>query len=468
MGQGRLLLAFSLGPIGWLPFGCRLAARCARTKTGPEEDGMATAERLRLLFCDHLNLARGKYLPAGKIADGSARFCQGVFAIGYDKDLLAAPGSRMPEGLPDMDAVYRAADVRHGWEPDTKVVVADLQESGGAPLPLCGRGLLKRTVRDWQALGYSPKVGIELEAYAFQRDAVGRLVPYDTLGAYVYGTGRLADPLRFLDAIWNAASAAGFRIDGATSEFDAPQFEFTLAHDDAVKAVDESFLFRLLAREVALEHGIVLSFMAKPIPDKGGSGLHVNFSFLDKSGRNALGDLAAPDKLTALARGCIAGLMRHHQGMAGLLAPTVNSYERLRPASLAGYWRNWAIDHRGVTVRLSTEGGARSRIEHRMADGAANPYTAVATVLQAARLGVVGKYPLPPAETGDCFASHDAEDGAPETLRAALKALAADRELVEAVGEPLVANHIFIKEHELEKTAALEGDALRDYYIHYV
>jgi glutamine synthetase len=174
---------------------------------------MAMGERLRLLFCDHLNLARGKYLPASKIGDGSSRFCQGVFAIGYDKDLLAAPGSKMLEGLPDMDAVYRAADIREGWEPDTKVVVADLAESGGAVLPLCGRSLLKRTVRQWQVLGYSPRVGLELEAYAFQRDGAGRLVPYDTPGAYVYGTGRLADPLRFTDAIWSKAAEAGLRMD---------------------------------------------------------------------------------------------------------------------------------------------------------------------------------------------------------------------------------------------------------------
>ncbi|MBW8760963.1 MAG: hypothetical protein JF592_00015 [Microbacterium sp.] len=37
-----------------------------------------------------------------------------------------------------------------------------------------------------------------------------------------------------------------------------------------------------------------------------------------------------------------------------------------------------------------------------------------------------------------------------------------------AVGELPVANHIGIKELELERTAALEGDALRDYTIHYV
>src|SRR5262249_1155344 len=209
-------------------------------------------------------------------------------------------------------------------------------------------------------------------------------------------------PLRVVDAIWRASDAVGFRIEGATTEYDSPQFEFTLAAEAAVTAVDEAFLFRLLAREGALDHGILLTFIPKPIAQAGGSGLHRQFRLRDGAGRNALGDLTAPDRLGELARGCVAGLMRHHAGLAGLLAPTVNSYARLKPASLAGYWRNWAVDHRGVTARLSAEGGARSRIEHRMADGAANPYTAVATILQAARLGLRGGYPLPPPETGDC------------------------------------------------------------------
>jgi glutamine synthetase len=311
-------------------------------------------------------------------------------------------------------------------------------------------------------------VGLELEAYAFQRDATGKLVPYDTPGAYVYSTGRLADPIRFTDAIWEAATRAGFKIDCVTSEYDSPQFEFTLTYDDAVKAVDEIFLFRLLAREVALDHGILLTFMPKPIPGKGGSGLHVNFSFLDGNGRNAVAEPGVPGQITDLTRSCIAGLMHHHRGMAGLVAPTVNSYERLKPASLSGYWRNWAIDHRGVTTRLSAEGGQKSRIEHRMGDGAANPYTLVATVLQAAKLGVTERYALPPAETADCIERHDAKDGVPDDLGAALKALAADDKLVSAIGKTLIENHIFVKENELQRTAALEGDALRDFYIYYV
>ena len=37
-----------------------------------------------------------------------------------------------------------------------------------------------------------------------------------------------------------------------------------------------------------------------------------------------------------------------------------------------------------------------------------------------------------------------------------------------ALGPALVEHHLFMKRIEVEKTAGLEGDALRDYYIWYV
>ncbi|MGC1439150.1 MAG: glutamine synthetase family protein, partial [Burkholderiaceae bacterium] len=357
--------------------------------------------------------------------------------------------------------------IRPGWEHATQLVIADLYENDGSPLALCGRSALKKAVADWQALGYSPKVGIELEAFAFQQADDGRLAPLDAPGGYVYSTGPLADPTGFLDAIWDRAEQVGFSLEVMTSEYDHPQFEFTLTFDDAVQAVDDAFLFRLMAREVALEHGVLLTFMPKPIADKGGNGLHINFSLWDKAGKNALAtDVAG--QLNALGESCVAGLMHHHCAMAGLLAPTVNSYHRLQPASLSGYWANWAVDHRGVTTRIASETGDFARIEHRMADGAANPYTAVATVLQAARLGLVHKYPLPPAETGDCFEGQQATVSVADNLAGALDALEADDVLSDAVGSLIASNQVFMKRDEIEKTAALDENSLRDFYIYFL
>lgn len=425
------------------------------------------SERLRLLFCDHLAIARGKYVPFRE-AGGAARFCRGTFGVSFEKELIPAPGAMVLEGLPDMELVYGPDDVRAGWQAHTRVAVGDLKGNDGSPLPMCGRSALKRAINDWRALGYEPMVGIELEAFAFQIEADGSLKPYDTPAAHVYATGPFADPRGFTEAIWTRASAAGFRIDSLNTEYDSPQFEFTLTYDHALRAVDDIFLFRLLAREVAFEHGIVLTFMPKPIASLGGSGVHVNFSLRDREGRNVISGGHDPAAFNALTLACTAGLMQHHAGLAGLLAPSSNSYARLKPASLSGFWKNWGVDHRNVTVRLSPEPGAAARIEHRMADGAANPYTLTAAVLQAARLGVVKRYPLQAHETGDGLEHTDAQESVADHLGGALDALEADTALTQALGQGLVDNHVGIKRHEMTRTAGLSGQALRDHYIRFI
>ena len=468
---------------------------------------MTDHERIRVLFCDHLNLARGKYLPRSVAESGSARHCVGVYAVDYQRALLDAPGSGMRDGLPDMEAVFDLEHVRPGWEPGTGVVVADLEREG-EPLGLCGRGALKRAVESWQRRGLEPSIGIELEAFIFQRDPSGGWVPYDTPGAYVYGTGAAVDPEGLIDDIWTAAGACGFPVEAINSEYDWPQFEFTLRYRDALGALDDIFLFRLMAREVVAKRGYLLTFMPKPLSDRGGNGLHVNFSLAgeaggmehgDGAGReggngsgnqagregggeranragkdageaggNAFADPSQEDGLSTLARQCIAGLMHHHRSMSALLAPTVNSYRRLRPASLAGYWANWGYDHRGVTVRIPGERGPATRIEHRLGDGAANPYVAAATVLQAARLGVENAYPLPPAETGDGLETVDTDVCVPENLGAALDALEQDDALVSAVGELLVRNFVGIKRKEWDDWLGATTDWELAQYLNFI
>ncbi len=428
------------------------------------------SEKLRLLFCDNLGISRGKYILRTSSGEGSSRFCRTTFGIHYDKDLLPAPGAMMMEGLPDMEARYVAEDIRNGWERKTFVVVGDLYDNRGAPLDLCGRGALRRSVAKWKERGLSPQVGIELECFAFTSEQDGSLVPYGTPGAVVYGTGAYCDPLRFTEAIWDVAREIGFEIECLMAEYDAPQFEFTLKFDDALRAVDDVFLFQLMAREVALEFGVVLSFLPKPIPEAGGSGMHVNFSFADADGSNALanGEQGGTGNMNDLAKGCIAGLVHHHKGLAGLLAPTSNSYARLQPGCLSGYWKNWGGDHRGVTTRISEEGGSKTRIEHRMADASANPYIAVASVLCAARLGVENGYELQAPESGDCFDRSDAKTGVAKDLHGAMDDLESDSALSAAVGRPLVENLIYMKRKEFKKTRDLEGDELRDFYIHFI
>ena len=424
-------------------------------------------ERLRALFCDHLSIMRGKYLPESKIESGETRFCRSTFGVHYDRDLLPSPGSMMMEGLPDMELRWEAGEVREGWEEDTRIVTGDLFASDGKPLEMCGRGALRRAVDVWKGKGLTAKVGVELEAFALIRNEDGSIVPYDAPGSVVYGTGPFSDPRGFNDSIWRAADELGFRVEMMTAEYDSPQYEYTLAFDDAIKAVDDVVLFRLMAREIAHEHGILLSFLPKPLEDRGGSGMHINFSFTDQDGNNAMASKSAGE-LNELSQGCVAGLLHHHKGLAGLLAPSTNSYKRLQPASLSGYWQNWGGDHRNVTTRVTAETGAKARLEHRMADACANPYTAVASVLQAAWLGVENGYQLPAMESGDGFENTDADQGVAADLSAAIDDLESDIVLAGAIGQGLVDNHVFMKRQEVEKTAGLDVEGEQNFYAHFI
>ncbi|MEZ5294329.1 MAG: glutamine synthetase family protein [Vicinamibacterales bacterium] len=418
--------------------------------------------RIRALFPDHLGLARGKYLPARQAAAGT-RHCLSLFALNFDRTMVPAPGAKMLEGLPDCDLTFAMDEVRPGWEDGTGVVVGDLSFHG-APLAIAPRHVLRKAVEDWKALGYRAKVGIELEAFVLQPDGKGGWTEWDTPTAYVYGTGPAVDPAGLIDDLMRTAEACRLPVESINSEYDTPQFELTLVYDDALKAVDDVFLFKVMARELAHRKGLLLTFIGKPFADRGGSGFHVNLSLEDAGGANALADPAAPDGLSPLAHQAIAGMLAHFEASAGICAPTVNAYKRLKPAQLAGYWANWGYDHRGASIRVPHERGRATRLEHRMPDGAANPYLATAAVLQAARLGVVGGLTLQPPEEQDCLTSQSATRHVPASLALALDALEADTALVEAIGPELVAQFVAVKRGEWEKFAAAVTDwELRTY-----
>lgn len=420
--------------------------------------------RTRALFCDLLGLPRGKFVAPHLASGGKIGFARAAFAVSFDRDLLTVPGTGVYEGVPDMDLIL-GQERRKGWQEGVEIALGDIEVEGGA-FQLDGRGQLRKTVAAWQAQhGLTPMVGIELEAYVFERDEDGTFRPYNTPGAFVYGTGPQNDPRVLMDAIWTRAEAAEIPIESMNGEYDNGQFELTLCFADAVKACDDAFLLKTMAREVAAEKGLILTFLPKPIPERGGSGLHVNFSFADQNGNNAVGP---EGRLSTLAEGCVAGLMHHHESLAGVLAGTVNSYDRLTPASMAGYWCNWADDHRMTTVRTTVVSARSARLEHRMADGAVNPYVATHAVLRAAMLGVDQGYRLPEAEDLDGIENVRASRHVPSSLKKALDALEKDSVLTEALGPLLVDALVFLKRDEATRLEQASVDEVRDFYLPFI
>lgn len=407
-------------------------------------------DRIRVLWPDHLGVARGKYLPA-HLAEKGTNHCVSTFALGYDRSLIPAPGSFLLDGLRDVLSTFDADQVHPGWEDDRTGVAVGHLTMDGEPYLYSARYALEQAIAAWDTMGYRVNVGLELEAYVLEPDGDGGWRRWRTPRSFVYGTGRLADPVGLIDDIMRTGEASGFRVESINAEFDESQFELTLEYDDALKAVDDAFLFKVLARETALKHGLDLTFLGKPFDGVAGNGLHVNFSVLDTDGNNAFEDTTAEDGLSSIAKNCLGGLVAHHQGLTALCAPTVNAYRRLQPGELNGYWANWGYEHRCAANRIPSARGAGTRIENRVSDGAANLHLATATVLQAARLGSVDEVNCPEPLTTDGFEEVNTDVCCAASLAEALDHLKSDKALVSAVGNEVVENFIAIKEAEWER-----------------
>ena len=340
--------------------------------------------------------------------------------------------------------------LRPGWEDDTVVGIADVTQHG-VPLEVDPRHVLKQAVRAWREMELEPQIAFELEFYLCER-AGGAWAPADLPSHRVYGTGMSVDPSGAVHDMVTASLASGFHVESWCSEFDSAAFEVNWRYRDAVAGADEAFLFRVLVREIAAMHDRHATFLGRPFNDRGGSGMHVNLSFRRRDGSNAFHDPDDPDGLSDLARKSIAGLLAHHRGLSAICAPTTNAYKRLKPDMLNGYLANWGFDDRTVGVRVPPARGEGSRIEHRMADAAANPYLVGAALLHAARLGVTDELELGPAQ--EPGADPNTDVAVPNTLEEALEELRKDTKLAAEMGDWLVESFVALKQAEWDRYVA--------------
>jgi glutamine synthetase len=408
-------------------------------------------KRLRLLWSDIHGIERGKYLYGDWPDRGRANFCLATFPLTFDREILAIPGLAFDVGLPDLEAKIDHKTLRPGWEPDTIVGVGDLfhrrQRLGVDP-----RDVLRRAIEPWQRRGLTPQLAFEFEFYLLKPDSTGGWASIETPGSRVYGTGMAVDPEGVVGEIVDTANSCGFPIEAWCTEFDDAQFEVNLRYDEAMRAADDAFLFRVLTHEIAARRGHRATFIGRPFADRGGSGLHVNISFIDDKGRNVLEDPDADDGLADLAKQCMAGMLAHHEGTAAICAPTVNAYKRLLPDMMNGYWANWGLDDRTVALRISPDRGPSTRLENRVPDGTTNPYLAAAALLHACRFGVEDEMELeaPQPIGGETKASANI----PATLSEALDAFQADARLVDALGSELTTAFVMLKRAEWDRYVA--------------
>ena len=412
--------------------------------------------RVRVMWSDLNGLAHGRYIPERRIGE-HGHHAVTTLVMSVTGEILPVTGFAADVGYPDLTTVPLVESRRPGWEPDTDVAVADL-EMDGQPLEIAPRAALCRAVDAWRALGYEPQLGFELELFLLQPDpaAPGGFSPLSNPAHRVYGVGLGADPTGVLLDLYDAAEQCELDLEGVMGEFHPGQLEINLHYGPALDAADRAFVCREMSREVAARRGYRVTYLGRPSASLVGSGLHVNLSLSPVGGGpNAFDDPGDEVGLSSLARQCLGGLIAHHEGLAAMSAPLVNSYKRLVPGIIAGYWANWGLDNRISTFRIPGERGAATRIENRMPCASASPYLAAAAMLDAALLGVVDGLDCGLPQLGDADADPNTDRHTPEHLGAALAALEADTVLCEALGDDLVRAYLALRRDDLARWDAL-------------
>lgn len=262
----------------------------------------------------------------------------------------------------------------------------------------------------------------------------------------------------------------GFDVEASHHEVAPGQHEVDFKYEDALHACDNIQTFKLVVKTVARKHGLHATFMPKPLAQVNGSGMHINMSLFDKNG-NVFYDENGDQKLSQKAYYFLGGLLKHARSFTAITNPTVNSYKRLVPGFEAPVYVAWSGRNRSPLIRVPMAREQGTRFELRSVDPSANPYMAIAAILEAGLDGLRNK--IEPAASVDrnIYAMDEEErrengiKDLPSTLHNALKELKNDEVIQGALGEHLFNNFVEAKTLEWDSYRQDVSQWERDQYL---
>lgn len=323
-------------------------------------------------------------------------------------------------------------------------VFCDIYTPSGEPFEGDPRGTLKSTLAKVEARGWVYNVGPEPEFFLFRRNGPDMIhpVPHDVGGYFDFSANDEA--VRVRTELMQALASMGLEVEMGHHEVALGQHEIDFQYADALRTADNVLTLKYTVKAIAAQHGLVASFMPKPIFGINGSGMHCHQSLFTKNGANLFYDPSDEYRLSEIGKGFIAGQLRHARALSAVVAPTINSYKRLVPGYEAPVYIGWAQINRSALIRIPQymQGREKSvRAELRCPDPSCNPYLAFAVMLAAALDGIDHKLPCP-APLNNVNVYHlTAQDRTemniaelPGSLSEALRELEKDEVLKDALG----------------------------------
>jgi len=404
---------------------------------------------IRLWFTDILgqlkSFAVGKNELEGALTEGMG--FDGSSITGFNRieesDMIAMPDRDTFEVLP--------------WRPSEKGVArmfCDVLVPGGEPYEGDPRYVMRRALARAQEMGFDHfYLGPELEYFYFRSDELNGGSPQvlDKGGYFDLTTLDAGSDLR-RDTVL-ALEAMGIDVEYTHHEVGPSQHEIDMRFADGLRMADNAMTYRIVVKEIAMKYGVYATFMPKPLFGENGSGMHVHQSLFSGTS-NAFFDADDEYHLSPVAKSFIAGQLRHAREISALFAQWVNSYKRLVLGYEAPVYIAWSPGNRSAAIRVPAKRGRSTRIELRTPDPTANPYLALACMLEAGLNGIKSGAKPPEPVNRNIYDLTEEESGElgitslPHDLTHAIDALEADSVVREALGEHIFSEYVRLKRGE--------------------
>ena len=359
-------------------------------------------------------------------------------------------------------------------------VICSMSDAEGRPHFADPRRLLARQEERLAKMGLRAVVAFEMEFHLVDAEAFrarGEVLPARLplsgrrpATTNVYGLDDVGEFSALFADLARAAGEMGLEAETVVSEYGPGQYEVNLKHvAGACAAADRAVMLKRAIREVALRHGVIATFMAKPFADQAGNGMHLHVSLIDEAGNNAFaGEEALPGLagrgVSPLLGRAVAGLLETMAEAMAIFAPNANSYRRLRPGAYAPVAARWGGDDRTVPIRIPPGGAKETRIEHRVAGADTAPHLVAAAVLAGMIHGMEGGLaPPPPAEPGT---GEEGGSAIPLFWPQALEAFATGRVVPQALGRTWAEAYLTARRQEMEEHHFTIPPLDHQWYLH--
>ena len=397
---------------------------------------MAENKYVMVQAVDMRGVSRGKIIPASE-----QRAAQ-EYGVGFGAAALYGMGLG-PETPELLARIAPTTATRLPWDQTITRFAASIF-SDGRPHEYCPRNVLQKVIAQAEKDGYRLMIGVEPEHHLVIQDEQGNIKPWDPHHNEV--GDRLAFSLRmtiastsYMTTVMQWLDTLGWGCFVAEKEEGPAQYEINWKHADALTTTDRLAFFKLLANKAAEDLGAKATFMAKPFPDRTGSGLHFHCHLENLDGENLFLDPNEQFGLSIIGKHFIAGVMHRASALCAVTNPTVNCYQRLHArnedtksgCTWAPHRVTWGGNNRTVMTRVPAPG----RIEDRSPSPNCNPYLAIACYLSAGLDGIKKSMVPEGPVLGNTYTMVGFKGKIlPEKLQDAAKALIEDEVLLDTLG----------------------------------